>query len=147
MIRTDKSANYTAWFDSGITLRMPIDPARPITELAYPEFYDVGLGTACDARCPWCVIGSTLISTTSGTKKIEDVVVGDVVFVLDESTGLQEQRPVEQKHVRDYTGDLVDIELESGETLSITPNHKLLTQRGWIPAGDLTTEDTLLEIE
>lgn len=53
--RTEKSANYHAVFFKGQTLRIPINPALPITELEYPEFYDLSFGDKCvTGKCPWC---------------------------------------------------------------------------------------------
>ncbi len=34
-----------------------------------------------------------------------------------------------------YVGEIVDIELASGNLLSVTPNHPILTPKGWIAAG------------
>lgn len=34
---------------------------------------------------------------------------------------------------RSYAGDLTELVTESGETLKATPNHPILTRRGWIP--------------
>ena len=53
-IRTEHAANYRAVFHNGKTLRFPLDPAKPITELQWPEFYDVSLNTKCFANCPFC---------------------------------------------------------------------------------------------
>lgn len=54
-LRTDPSANYRAVFIDGKTIRTPIDPKKPITELAFPEFYDISFGTRCaTGNCPWC---------------------------------------------------------------------------------------------
>lgn len=30
---------------------MPIDPSKPVTELRYPEFYDIGINTRCYGGC------------------------------------------------------------------------------------------------
>lgn len=53
--RIEESANYRSVFFNGKTIRIPIDPTKPITELEYPEFYDVSLGNKCETgKCPWC---------------------------------------------------------------------------------------------
>jgi len=53
MIRTriEPSANYRSVFLNGKTIRMPIDPAKPVTELRFPEFYDIGINTRCYGGC------------------------------------------------------------------------------------------------
>lgn len=53
-LRTDPSANYRAVFIDGKTIRTPLDPKRPITELAFPEFWDVSMGTKCSGGCNFC---------------------------------------------------------------------------------------------
>lgn len=61
MFRTRKeiSANYSAVFINGKTIRVPLDPSKPITELRFPEFYDISPGTKCDGGCPYCYAGAT----------------------------------------------------------------------------------------
>jgi MoaA/NifB/PqqE/SkfB family radical SAM enzyme len=53
-IRHEKQANYKAIFVDGKTIRMPIDPTKTITELHFPEFYDVSFGTRCSGGCDYC---------------------------------------------------------------------------------------------
>jgi hypothetical protein len=36
-----------------------------------------------------------------------------------------------------YSGSLVEIDFGSGNHLSVTPNHPVLTPNGWVPAGEL----------
>jgi len=38
---------------------------------------------------------------------------------------------------RRYEGDLIEIRLDGGGLLAVTPNHPILTPRGWVAAGDL----------
>ena len=53
--RREEPANYSSVFFNGKTIRIPINPSKPITELMYPEFYDVSLGNKCTTgNCPWC---------------------------------------------------------------------------------------------
>ncbi len=53
--RKESGANYKAVFFQGKTLRMPLDAKKPITELLYPEFYDLSFGNKCiTGKCPWC---------------------------------------------------------------------------------------------
>lgn len=72
-LRTDPSANYRAVFIDGRTIRTPLDPAKPITELAFPEFYDVSFGTRCaTGNCPWCY-ASALKSGVHYTRLAEKI--------------------------------------------------------------------------
>jgi sulfatase maturation enzyme AslB (radical SAM superfamily) len=53
--RSEPAANYSAVFIDGKTLRIPLNPALPITELKFPEFYDLSFGNRCETgKCPWC---------------------------------------------------------------------------------------------
>jgi hypothetical protein len=53
--RREEPANYSSVFFNGKTLRIPIDRKKEITELEYPEFYDISLGNKCvTGKCPWC---------------------------------------------------------------------------------------------
>lgn len=147
-IRKEEEANYSAAFVNGTTLRWPMNPSLPIGELRYPEFYDVTLNTKCDAKCPWCAMPDTLILMgDGGNKPIKDVRIGEEVTVFDYATNLPTIRPVDQLHVRPYSGELIELELENGRKLCLTPNHKVHTTRGEIPAGELTTEDTIIGVE
>lgn len=50
-------SNYKSIFlSSGKTIRMAIDPSKPVTELKYPEFYDIKLTNYCpkEASCQFC---------------------------------------------------------------------------------------------
>jgi len=53
--RRFEDKNYYAIFNSsGKTIRMTIDPSKPIQELDYPEFYDVSITNYCKGGCPYC---------------------------------------------------------------------------------------------
>jgi len=58
-IRQCPNANYKAIFDekSGRTLRLALDPSRPIGKLEHPELLDISLGTKCFGECPYCYAG------------------------------------------------------------------------------------------
>lgn len=58
-IRLFPESNYKAVFFNGKTIRMVIDSSKPITELKYPEFYDVKITGKCHGNCPWCYQDST----------------------------------------------------------------------------------------
>jgi len=111
-----------------------------------PELVDMGITSWCDIGCEYCVTGSTLIKMFDNTmKKIEDVVVGDIIQTINMDNGDIENMPVSQKHVRDYNNIIMVIKFENGEILEITPNHEIFTQRGWIAAECLCTDDEVLD--
>ncbi|MFA5395706.1 MAG: radical SAM protein [Methanogenium sp.] len=57
--RISKKENYSAIHINGKTIRIAIDKTKPITELEYPEFYDVKITSFCTGKCPWCYQSST----------------------------------------------------------------------------------------
>lgn len=56
--RREAAANYSAVFINGKTLRVPIDASKPITELHWPEFYDLSPGNKCSGGCTYCYAGA-----------------------------------------------------------------------------------------
>jgi organic radical activating enzyme len=46
--------NYKGIHFNGKTIRVALDPNKPIDELDYPEFYDVKVTSFCKGNCPWC---------------------------------------------------------------------------------------------
>jgi hypothetical protein len=53
-VRIHPECNYKGIHFNGKTLRIALDPTKPIGELAYPEFYDVKVTSKCNGKCPYC---------------------------------------------------------------------------------------------
>ena len=83
----------------------------------YPDFVaETGYGTG-PGLCGWnCVIGETRVSGP----------------------------PARAGYRREYSGELVIIKTASGKELTITPNHPILTDHGWIAAGLLNVGDRVI---
>jgi hypothetical protein len=58
-LRTLPECNYRGLYRDGKTIRIALDPTKPITELSWPEFYDVKITDFCQGACPWCYQDST----------------------------------------------------------------------------------------
>lgn len=60
MIKTRKflEHNYFSVWNNGKTIRFQIEDDKPITELDFPEFYDVKITGKCSGKCPWCYMDS-----------------------------------------------------------------------------------------
>ena len=56
--RIEKDANYRSIWCNGKTLRFAIDPSEEITELKYPEFYDIKVTGNCEGKCSYCYMDS-----------------------------------------------------------------------------------------
>jgi MoaA/NifB/PqqE/SkfB family radical SAM enzyme len=73
--RIEEQANYSAIFIDGKTIRVPIDASKPITELHFPEFYDIAGGTKCETgKCPWCYASASPhgVHFTNLVQKVND---------------------------------------------------------------------------
>ena len=89
----------------------------------------------------------TLFDNT--TKKIKDIVVGDIVKTINEETGLIEDKSVLKLHHNLNKGtQMYEIEMENGDILKITGNHKVKLLDGtWKKVEDLEEEDEILYIK
>ena len=58
--RTFKNKNYHSIFFDDKTIRRALDPKKPISELDYPEFYDVKITDKCNGGCSYCYQDSTM---------------------------------------------------------------------------------------
>ncbi|TYP47440.1 intein/intein [Thermosediminibacter litoriperuensis] len=94
-----------------------------------------------------CFAADTRIMTDKGWETVEEAYMrqsrGEQISVytdglLTNETGLTLRPatviPIGKK-------DIVTVELHNGQRLRVTPDHKVLTQRGWVPAGALTEND------
>ena len=58
-----------------------------------------------------------------------------------------EKQEVIEKFIYNINEEIVELELESGEVIKCTKDHKFLTQnRGWVEARNLTENDELTEV-
>lgn len=57
--RTFLEHNYRAFHFNGKTFRIALDDSKPISTLAYPEFYDVKVTSHCKGNCSYCYQSST----------------------------------------------------------------------------------------
>lgn len=56
--RIEEEANYRSIWCNGKTLRFAINPDKSITELKFPEFYDIKVTGNCEGKCPYCYMSS-----------------------------------------------------------------------------------------
>ncbi len=124
--------------------RLALEPIekRPFFHF-YPaqKFLSVGF-LGCSFACDFCLPGDTLILTPSGPKRIDQIDDGDEIIVFDDSA--QQLVLARVGHVFDREVEEV-IELEvDGQTIQLTPEHPILTRRGWVKAEDLTSDDEVL---
>jgi len=91
-----------------------------------------------------CLVGGTLVETVDGLKSVETVQVGDLV-----RTHMDRLRPVTKLFNFDDL-EVLEVELETGQTIKMSKDHKMLVLRNgeklWLEAEHFTTEDCLLEL-
>ncbi len=84
-----------------------------------------------------CFTADMRVTTSQGVKRIEHLEIGDQVL-----THAGRFRPVTQLFRRAYHGELLRIKVRSiGTTMEVTPEHPILTEKGWVKAGDLQVGD------
>lgn len=87
-----------------------------------------------------CFPTGTMIDTPTGQRTIESLSVGDVVINAC-GTGI-----IKETHST-IAKTLVKIELSDGRKIDCTPDHPILTDRGWINAVDLRTYDMVFSAD
>ncbi len=90
--------------------------------------------------------GDTLVATESGLKPIRDIKIGDKVWAYDEEKNEKRLQEVVHLIVSKDVKQLVDITLETGETITSTDEHPFYVDGKWLNAGDLKIGDQLLGI-
>ena len=96
----------------------------------------------CNFRCPWCISKeSKILMSDYSWKNIENIHIEDKLIGLSENP--KSSKFVETKVTKIFkreTNTILDIELENGLHLKITPEHKVLSmrpQRHWYRAENL----------
>ena len=141
-VRVDEKSNYKAvFFDNGKTIRMNIDPLKSISTPQHPEIEDIAINSKCLANC---FVSGTKVLTSSGYVNIEDITLGEEVTSYNEVTCVFEQKNVYDIFKNKYSGEIIEIELENGNIINCTPNHKLLTNKGWIESSNLDITNLIM---
>jgi DNA polymerase III alpha subunit len=92
-----------------------------------------------------CLTGDAELITELGPVSLERVVrrceAGEIPLALsyNESTGQAEFKPVTWGAVTRKNAKLLKITTADGKTVRLTPDHKVLTNKGWMQAQDLSS--------
>lgn len=94
-----------------------------------------------------CLHPNTLISMADGSKKkISDVIIGDEVWTYNTHEKKKEVKEVDYVYENlSQHNELYEIELENGEIINITGNHKVyLSTNEWKRVDELSEDDDIL---
>lgn len=91
---------------------------------------------------PRCFTAGHMITTDRGDVPIEAIVAGDRVLTHEGRF-----MPVERTRREAVKGQGYRIVTTSGKVLTVTGEHPFLTQRGWVEARSLRSDDSLWELE
>lgn len=111
-----------------------------------PEIADVEISVnGCSGGCSFCSPAGTKINTPNGAEAIEDIKIGDFVIGFDLSNNTPKIQEVAETYKRHYRGELICIELDSGETLRLTPDHVVILDGGVeVPAASLIGTEKII---
>lgn len=88
--------------------------------------------------------GDILIKTPDGLKRIDQIQDGEQIIAVDDSHSVLQPVLAHVGHVHSReVEEVIELEVE-GQTIQLTPEHPVLTKRGWVKAEDLTTDDEVL---
>jgi len=91
-----------------------------------------------------CLTADTLVHTSKGMKFISDLKEGMTV-----KTHMDRYKPITKTFVYNDL-DILEVELENGQIIRMTPDHKMLVERDgkkeWVEAKDLTEDDKFVRL-
>lgn len=99
-----------------------------------------------------CISKDTLISTPQGEIRVEDLVNNrekyKEIYSYNVENKVVQVDIIENVFLTREKANIIELELENGEKIKLTPEHKVFTKnRGWVEAIQLTEEDVLLRLD
>ena len=138
VIKSGKLDNVIASMDTGkhYIVKMRDGTVTAIEKIGLPEKIGMCLGNGC-------FIAGTLVTTRSGLKPIEEIVIGDYVLSRNEETGEDSYKKVTDTLVRS-TQEICTIELENGNIKSTTGHLFMVKDKWWKAVVELVAGDVLV---
>jgi len=97
-------------------------------------------------KCRQCFAGNSPIWGPDGPKFIKDIKPGDLVYSLNQNTGLIEAVPVLELYENEEQ-ELYEVRSKTGHRSNCTQDHQFLTHESeFVEAADLNKDDRLVEI-
>ena len=104
-------------------------------------FGAIGGAVSGGLNSKFCFVAGTLVMTKQGYKAIEEIKKGDQVLSFNSNLGIYDYKDVVDVYVNE-TSELCHIKTKNDEILC-TPNHSILTEKGWMLARDINTGDNI----
>ncbi len=93
-----------------------------------------------------CFTGDTLVATEDGSRRIDQIKVGDKVWAYNPDTGEKELKEVVSVFVKE-TDEILHLETTDG-TIDTTTTHPFyVVGQGWTAAGDLKAGDEIYSLD
>jgi hypothetical protein len=86
-----------------------------------------------------CVVADSTVVTDRGIKMVEDLINKPFNAIVD---GVS--YPSYKGFWKTGTKQVIELQLKSGRTLRVTPNHKIMTTTGWKEAGDINFGESVV---
>ena len=94
-----------------------------------------------------CLTGDTIVNTVDGDIPISELVgASGLVHCYDEDNQASAISPYYDCRLTQKDADVYRITLEDGRVIQGTLEHPVLTQRGWVTIGNLTSDDSVIDI-
>lgn len=93
-----------------------------------------------------CVTGDTLVETNAGLKTVKELADNKANFLVksyNTETLEVEMKPAIAFKTKD-NAQVLKITTKSGKVITLTPDHRVYTDHGWVEAGELTSGHKIL---
>ncbi len=102
--------------------------------------------TECELCAPWEDAVLSITGKTPGYPTVNDAMAAGLFHPNCVVAGTEiSARGVQAHYSRWYAGNIVTLISSSGNEVSCTPNHPILTSKGWVAAGSLNKGDQVVE--
>jgi len=127
-------SSFTGTFTGAVTDTAGKIVNGAVNDVAMTVLPDAPIDAATGLPVPTiaCLVAETEVAMADGsTKRLDQVVVGDVVKTLEGEHSVLNWWDQGIK-------DVVELEFDGGQKITCTADHKIRTTEGWVEAGDLT---------